>query len=258
MPHAINVAIFDTAFHSTIPEEAFMYGLPLELYEKFKIRKYGFHGINHQYLAKETALLLKDKNCQLITCHLGNGSSITAIKNGKSIDTSMGFTPLDGLIMGTRSGGLDPDIILYLLRNRHYTVNELATLLNKKSGLYGISELSSDFRDLQDAAHLGNEKAQLAIDMLAYRIALYIGSYMAILPELDAIVFSGGIGQNSGMLRKKVLDHFSHLLKIDAVRNKKNATVISKPSSKIKVLVIPANEELEIAEETWGSLLKRG
>ena len=271
MPSAHSIAVFDTAFHSTIPTEAFLYGLPYELYEKFKIRKYGFHGINHEYLAGKAEELLgvtgkaragvKPKTRtghKIITCHLGNGSSITAIKNRKSIDTSMGFTPLDGLIMGTRSGELDPDIVLYLLKEGHYSVEELEKILNNKSGLFGVSGFSADFRDLREAANLGNKKAKLAIEMLSYRVALFIGSYAAALDGVDAIVFSGGMGENAGDLRKNILDRLTFLgLKVDAAKNKHNSAIISTPRSKIKLLVIPANEEQEIADETWALLMKK-
>jgi len=258
MPSTISVAVFDTAFHHSIPKEAFLYGLPIDLYTRFKIRKYGFHGINNQHLIKEAAKILGKKNPQIITCHLGNGSSITAIKDGKSVDTSMGFTPLDGIIMGTRSGGLDPEIIFYLLKHGHYSPDQLEKILNTKSGLYGISHLSSDFRELREAAYHGNEQALLALKMMGYRTRLFVGSYLTVLPKLDAIIFSGGIGEHAWELRKHLCDHLSFIgVKLDPAKNKKNSILISAPSSKVKILVIPANEEDEIADETWELITKK-
>lgn len=224
------VAVFDTAFHQTIPQEAYMYALPYEFYEKYKIRRYGFHGTSHFYVAKEAAKLLNKKleECNLITIHLGNGDSICAIKNGKSIDTSMGFTPLEGLIMGTRCGDLDPAIVLYLERLNHYTTDELDRILNKKSGLFGICG-ESDMRTIDKMANDGDEKAKLAHKMFAYHIKKYIGSYSAILGKVDGIVFTGGIGENDEAMRNLILKD----LHIEA-----------------KVLVIKTDEEKEIAEQT--------
>jgi len=250
LPRTPQIAIFDTAFHHTIPKEAFLYGIPLTLYKEHGIRKYGFHGISHSYVARQARSILgkqPHESDELITCHLGNGSSITAIKNGKSIDTSMGFTPLAGLIMGTRSGELDPEIILYLLR-KHYTPAQLHTILNHESGLKGIAG-TSDVRELHERALKRDKEAQLALDMLSYRVAKYIGAYAAALQGLDAIVFTGGIGEHAYYLRKKACSYLGFLgVEIDAHQNRKNALIISKATSKVKVLVIPTNEELAIAE----------
>lgn len=251
MPHVKQVAVFDTAFHQTIPKEAFLYGLPLQLYEEQGIRKYGFHGISHEYVAKQAIQKLrknKQEQAEIITCHLGNGSSITAIKNGKSIDTSMGFTPLDGLIMGTRSGELDPEILLYLLKKEHYTYEQLEKLLQEKSGLKGIAG-DSDMRELRERTLQKDEQAELAMNMLAYRIAKYIGAYAAALHGLDAIVFTGGIGENAFYLRKKVCSYLNHLgVELDLHANRKNETYISTPKSKTQVLVIKTNEAKAIVE----------
>lgn len=244
-------AIFDTSFHHSIPKYAFLYGLPIELYEQHGIRKYGFHGISHEYMAMQVSKLIgtKNKAHEIITCHLGNGSSITAIHDGKSIDTSMGFTPLDGLIMGTRSGELDPEILLYLLEKKHYTVQQLSTMLHKNSGLKGLTG-DSDVRELYRRSKEKDEAATLALDMLAYRIAKYIGSYAAACKGLDAIAFSGGIGENAFYLRKKACSYLQHLgVEIEAHANRKNEIVISSRESKVKVFVIPANEEKAMVEK---------
>jgi len=249
LPKKKQVAVFDTAFHHSIPKMAFLYGIPYELYEKYGIRKYGFHGISNQYVSRKAAEFLEKESHEMIVCHLGNGSSITAIKDGESVDTSMGFTPLDGLIMGTRSGEIDPEIVLFLIK-KHYSLEQLENILNKKSGLQGITGVSGDVRDLREASLSGNRMAQLALDMLAYRITLFIGSYITILHGLDALVFTGGIGENAWYIRKKVCEALEFAgLKLDSEKNKKNQTEISTQDSKIKVLVIPTNEELEIAKE---------
>jgi len=248
-PWTQQAAVFDTAFHATLPPHAFLYGLPYDLYLKKKIRKYGFHGISNQYVSRKAAEFLEKESHEMIVCHLGNGSSITAIKDGESVDTSMGFTPLDGLIMGTRSGEIDPEIVLFLIK-KHYSLEQLENILNKKSGLQGITGVSGDVRDLREASLSGNRMAQLALDMLAYRITLFIGSYITILHGLDALVFTGGIGENAWYIRKKVCEALEFAgLKLDSEKNKKNQTEISTQDSKIKVLVIPTNEELEIAKE---------
>ncbi len=251
-PKTKQYAIFDTAFHHTIPKEAFLYGLPIKLYEEEGIRKYGFHGISHEYVAKQARKLLLKKEHEeeeIITCHLGNGSSVTAIKNGKSIDTSMGFTPLDGLIMGTRSGDLDPEIIIYLLERKKYTLEELKEMLNKASGLKGITG-TSDMREIHERAIKKDPLAKLAINMLAYRIAKYIGSYATALEGLEAIIFTGGIGENAYYIRRKVIKHLKFLgVEIDPHKNRKNEIIISTPRSKIKVFVIPTDEERAIAEK---------
>ncbi|MEM4260291.1 MAG: acetate kinase [Candidatus Woesearchaeota archaeon] len=249
MPEKKHIAVFDTAFHADIPKEVFLYGLPYEFYKKYKIRKYGFHGISHKYLSRKAEELLGKTDSQIITCHLGNSSSITAIDSGQSMDTSMGFTPLDGLIMGTRSGELDPEIILYLLRTGDYTIEQLEKILYEDSGLKGITGYS-DVRDLWKATQKGDKMAELALDMLCYRIARYIGGYMTILHNLDCIVFSGGIGENAHYVREKVCRALEFAgVRIDLEKNKKNETDITAKASKIKVYIIPTNEELEIATE---------
>ncbi len=249
LPDKKQVAVFDTAFHSTIPKQAFLYGIPYELYEKYGIRKYGFHGISTRYVAGKASDILEKESHEMIVCHLGNGSSITAIKDGESIDTSMGFTPLDGLIMGTRSGEIDPEIVLFLIK-KHYSIEKMENLLNKSSGLKGIAGLSSDVRDLREASLNGNKMAQLALDMLAYRITLFIGGYMTILHGMDALVFTGGIGENAWYIREQVCEALAFAgLKLNSQKNKANKKIISSDDSKIKVMVIPTNEELEIAKE---------
>ncbi len=256
MPGVPMVAVFDTAFHQTIPPEAFMYGIPYELYEKYKIRKYGFHGTSHKYVTLRAANMLnKDVNeVNLITCHLGNGSSITAIKNGKSIDTSMGFTPLDGVIMGTRSGDIDPSVITFLMDKEHVSAYDVVDMLNKKSGVLGISGLSSDFRDIEEAASKDNKKNQIALEAFTYGVKKYIGAYIAVLGgKVDAIVFTAGVGENSDIIREMVLkdlDNLGIILDKEANKVQGKEAEISKPESKVKVLVIPTNEELMIARET--------
>lgn len=246
-----NVAVFDTAFHSTIPKEKFLYGLPYEYYEKHKIRKYGFHGSSHKYVAgliTEFYKIENKKNIKLIICHLGNGCSITAVKNGKSLNTTMGFTPLDGLIMGTRCGHLDPAIAMHLGTTLNLNYAQLDKIFNKQSGLLGISG-HSDMRDLHKNEH--EEKSKLAINMFVDRIVHYIGAYIAELNGVDAIVFTGGIGENAYYIRKSVLENFSYLdLKLDNKKNEKNEFIISGKDSLVHVFVVPTNEELEIATET--------
>lgn len=251
------VAVFDNAFHSTMPPEAYMFGVPYEYYEKYQIRRYGFHGTSHRYVSGECAKIMgKDlKDIKLITCHLGNGSSITAIKDGKVIDTSMGLTPLDGFIMGTRSGGLDPSVVTFLQEKEGWTPAETSTILNKKSGVYGISGGLSDDRDILKAAAEGNERAELAKQMLWYQIRKYIGSYIAAMQGVDAIVFTGGIGENSQPLRQNICESFAYIgVTFNAEENKKAIRGVggelSGPDSKVKVYVIPTNEELMIARDT--------
>jgi acetate kinase len=258
MPGIPNVAVFDTAFHQSLPEYAYLYSIPYTLYEKYRIRKYGFHGTSHAYVAERAAHLLGKEPDQvnLITCHLGNGCSVAAIKNGKSIDTSMGLTPLEGLMMGTRSGDLDPALIFYLFRKEEFSsVAELDDLLNKKSGLLGISGISNDQRNLEDLQD-ENERAKLALDMFDYRLKKYIGSYMSILGRVDAIVFTGGIGENGSLTRGKSTNGMEDLgVIIDTEKN--DSTIrgkegdISTPESKTKILVIPTDEEGRIAEDTF-------
>lgn len=254
--NSIQVASFDTAFHTTMPKTSFLYAIPYDFYQKYKIRRYGFHGTSHRYVARRAAEIMgKGKyDVNVITCHLGNGCSITAIKNGKSYDTSMGLTPLEGLIMGTRSGDIDPGIILYLLESLNMKVSEISELLNKKSGLLGISEVSNDFRNLLPLYNK-DEKVTLAIDMFCYRLKKYIGSYMAVLGNVDAIIFTGGIGENVPLVREKALSNMS-VFGIELDREKNEKTVgkegeISKETSKIKIFVIPTNEELRIAFDTY-------
>jgi len=250
---ARHFAVFDTAFHQTIPPEIYLYGLPKELYEKYKIRKYGFHGISHKYVSYKTSELLnKDYNSlKIVNCHLGNGQSICAILNGKSFDTSMGFTPLDGLPMGTRSGSFDPEIILFLLEHG-YSKEQIKTLINKESGLVGISQISADHRKIEELSMAGEVNAKLANDILVKRIVSIIGSYIAEMNGVDVIVFTGGIGEKSAYLRKLVLDHFQYLeLSCDDEPNSAHEIIISKPNSKVRVMVIPTNEELQIAKEVY-------
>ena len=251
------VVVFDTAFHSTMPPKAFTYPVPYEYYEKYAVRRYGFHGTSHRYVSNRCAELMgKDiKDLKIITCHLGNGSSITAIKGGKVIDTSMGLTPLDGIMMGTRTGSLDPSVVTFIAEKEGFTPSEMDTLLNKKSGFLGISGVSSDDRDVTAAAESGNARAQLAIDILEYQILKYIGSYTAALGGVDAIVFTAGIGENQCSHRINVCNNLSYMgVKVDADLNAKAIRgvegKISTPDSTVDVFVIPTNEELVIARDT--------
>lgn len=235
-PGLKQVAIFDTAFHQTMPEEAFMYGLPLKLYDKYCIRRYGFHGTSHRYVAAAAAKKLKKplKKLKLITCHLGNGCSITAVKAGKSIDTSMGFTPLEGLVMGTRCGDIDPALVGYIMEKEKLNIAEVSTLMNRKSGLFGLSGISNDMRDLLSFAAKGNKKAKLAIDVFIYRVKKYIGAYMAAMNGADAIILTAGIGENVSMIKKRLNRELSNLI-----------------GKKIKILCIHTEEELLIAKDTF-------
>ena len=256
MPGVPMVAVFDTAFHQTMPKEAYMYGVPYDYYKKYAVRKYGFHGTSHSFVSKETIkfLGLDKDNSKVIVAHLGNGASISAVVNGKCADTSMGLTPLEGLIMGTRSGDLDPAVLEFVCKKEGIDVSEMLNILNKKSGVFALSDnLSSDFRDLEDAMNDGNEAAGLAIDAFAYRVAKYIGSYVAAMNGVDAITFTGGIGENAGLVREKVLSYLGYLgICMDAEQNKKRGEnfVLSTADSKVKVAVIPTNEELAICRET--------
>lgn len=255
-PGLPQVVVFDTAFHATIPEYAYMYALPYELYEKDGVRRYGFHGTSHHFVTKDAAAYLKKdiNTLNAITLHLGNGASCAAIQGGKCIDTSMGLTPLEGLIMGTRSGDLDPAILFYLARKNNLTIDELDTLLNKQSGLKGICG-NNDMREVEESAKNGDKKAQLALDMFAYRIKKYIGAYAAIVGKLDCIIFTGGIGENDIDTRMRCCGEIESLgIKLDAQKNNNRfseVACISDDSSKIKVLVVPTNEELEIAQQTF-------
>ncbi len=256
-PESVQVACFDTAFHTTIPEVVYLYALPYYLYENHRIRRYGFHGTSHRYVARRFAQRMgKHKyDVNVITCHLGNGCSITAVKNGRSIDTSMGFTPLEGLVMGTRSGDIDPGIVLYLIENLGMKVNQVNKILNRESGLIGISGVSNDFRNIVDEAAKGNKMASLAIDIFCYRVKKYIGAYMVVLGRIDGIVFTAGIGENQPVVREKSLEGLEEYgVIIDKEKNKTcygKEMEISSPDSKIKVFVIPTNEELAIAIDTY-------
>ena len=255
MPGVPNVAVFDTAFHQTMEPTAFMYGLPYECYEKYKVRRYGFHGTSHSFVSKRAIALagLDPENSKVIVCHLGNGASVSAVKNGKSVDTSMGLTPLEGLVMGTRSGDIDPAIIEYLAHAMDKSLEEVMKILNKESGVYGLSGVSSDFRDLEKAADEGNKKAQLAQDVFGYRVAKYIGAYTAAMNGVDAIAFTAGLGENNGIMREYVCSFLGYLgVEIDKEKNgvRGEETIVSTPDSKVKVLVVPTNEELAIARET--------
>lgn len=255
MPGVPNIAVFDTAFHQTLPPKAYLYALPYEIYEKYKIRKYGFHGTSHKYVANRAAEILGKpvEELKIITCHLGNGSSIAAVKGGISVDTSMGFTPLAGVIMGTRTGMIDPAIVPYLMENEGMTLKEVNDLLNKKSGVLGISGVSSDFRDIDLAADGGNVRAQLALDMFAYSIKKYIGLYATVMNGVDAVVFTAGIGENNSRLRAEIVADLEFIgISIDSEKNKIKGKEIdlSATDAKVKTLVIPTNEELMIALDT--------
>ncbi|MCD8198913.1 MAG: acetate kinase [Phascolarctobacterium sp.] len=256
MPDTPQVAVFDTAFHQTMPRVAFLYGLPYELYVKYGLRRYGFHGTSHKYVAQRAAEMMGEhtNDLRIITCHLGNGASITAIKYGKSVDTSMGYTPLEGLIMGTRSGEIDPAIIPFLMEKEHMTAQQVDNYLNKQSGILGISGVSSDFRDLEEAANSGDERSQLAIDIFAYKVKKYIGSYVAAMGGVDAIVFTAGLGENSPFMRDKICNGLEYLgTRIDPVLNavRGEAREISIRRARVKIFVIPTNEELVIARDTY-------
>ena len=255
MPGTPNVAVFDTAFHQTMPPKAYLYGVPMEYYEKLHVRRYGFHGTSHRYVSKRVCEFLgvDRSKTRVITCHLGNGSSMCAVENGKCIDTSMGITPLEGVIMGTRSGSMDPAVVQYICNNEHISVDEMLTICNKKSGLLGISGLSSDMRDIDKAADEGNERANIARDMLVYGIRKYIGSYAAAMNGVDVIVFTAGIGENNCALRERVMQGFEYLgAKLDPAKNAgcREEAVISTDDSKVKICVIPTDEEIVIARDT--------
>jgi len=256
LPNVPQVAVFDTAFHQTMPEEAYVYPLPYEFYEKYGIRRYGFHGTSHRYVAQRAAQILgKDlRDLKIITCHLGNGCSITAVDRGKSVDTSMGFTPLEGLPMGTRCGDIDPSIIFFIAEKENLSFAEVNNILNRKSGLLGISGISNDVREIRREAERGNYRARLALEILAYRVKKYIGAYAAVLGGVDAIVFTAGIGENAGYVRSRICQGLEFLgIQLDENRNKdpvKWRGIISAENSQVKVLVIPTREELMIARDT--------
>lgn len=255
MPEVPQVAVFDTAFHQTMPKTAFLYGLPYEMYVKYGLRRYGFHGTSHRYVAQKAAEMMGEHmgDLRIITCHLGNGASLTAIKYGKSVDTSMGYTPLEGLIMGTRSGEIDPAIIPFLMEKENMDAQQIDNFLNRRSGILGISGLSSDFRDLEQAANNGDERSQLAIDIFAYKVRKYIGGYVAAMGGVDAIVFTAGLGENSPFMREKICAGLEFLgTRVDPELNKirGKAREISVKRARTKIFVVPTNEELVIARDT--------
>lgn len=250
------VAIFDTSFHQTMPEKAYMFGIPYEYYEKYHIRRYGFHGTSHRYVSARFFQVsgINQEGSRIITCHLGNGSSISAIKDGKCYDTSMGFTPLDGFIMGTRSGGIDPSVVTYIANKENLTPDQMSDLMNKKSGFLGISGISSDKRDVTKAAQEGNHRAQLTLDMLHYQVKKFVGSYAAAMGGVDAIIFTGGIGENDASVREAVCAEMEFMgVKMDNALNAKirgEEKLLSTPDSRVQVWVLPTNEELLIARDT--------
>ena len=255
MPGVPMVGVFDTAFHQTMPQKAYLYGLPYEYYEKYKVRRYGFHGTSHSFVSKRLAefLNLDYNNSRLIVAHLGNGASISAVLDGKCVDTSMGLTPLEGLVMGTRSGDIDPAIMEFIAKKENLDIDGIMDVLNKKSGVEGLSGVSSDFRDLEAAYHEGNPRAIAACEVFAYRVAKYIGAYVAAMNGVDAIAFTAGIGENTSFIREKILAYFGYLgITMDKEANmvRGEDKIISTPDSKVTVCVIPTNEELAIARET--------
>ena len=261
LPTVPQVAVFDTAFHQTMPAYAYLYALPYTYYEKYRVRRYGFHGTSHKYVSAKGAEFagIDLKNSKIITCHLGNGSSVTAVQNGKSVDTSMGFTPLEGMIMGTRCGSLDPDIVTFIMEKENLTPAQMSKIMNKQSGFLGLSGLSSDARDLNDAANAGNARAKVTLKKLTYDITKLIGAYTAAMNGVDLIVFTGGIGENNPRLRRRICENLTYLgLKFDYDRNageKADEMMITLPDSKVKVAVIATNEELMIARDTMHIVL---
>lgn len=257
MPGVPMVAVFDTAFHQTMPQEAYLYGLPYEYYEKYKIRRYGFHGTSHSYVSRRAAEVLGKEydTLKIIVCHLGNGASVSAVKEGRCVDTSMGLTPLEGLIMGTRSGDIDPAIMEFIAHKEKKNIDEIMEILNKKSGVLGLSgNLSSDFRDLEDACLAGQEEGVRTMKAFAYRVAKYIGAYTAAMNGVDAICFTAGLGENSPLVREMVCSYLGYLgIELDEEQNQKRGEdlVVSRGDTATKVLVIPTNEELAIARETY-------
>ena len=255
MPGVPQVGVFDTAFHQTMPERAYLYALPYEYYEKYKVRRYGFHGTSHRFVSEEVCKMMDRPYDQtkVITCHLGNGGSVCAVRNGKSIDTTMGFTPLEGLVMGTRAGDVDVAAVTYLMKKEGLSADEMDNILNKKSGVLGLSGVSSDFRDIEEAAEAGNDRAEVALDVFAYKVAKRIGAYAAAMNGVDAIVFTAGLGENSASTRKEICDYLGYLgVHIDSYNNslRGKALEISAPDSRVRVFVIPTNEELVIARDT--------
>ncbi|RQD70352.1 MAG: acetate kinase [Tindallia sp. MSAO_Bac2] len=256
MPNTPMVGVFDTAFHQTMPPSSYLYALPYELYDKYKIRRYGFHGTSHKYVALKTAEMLGQplEELNVVTCHLGNGASMAAVQHGKSVDTTMGFTPLEGLVMGTRCGDIDPAIISYIMDKENMSIDDVNNIMNKKSGVLGISGVSSDFRDIEEAAEQGNERAKIALEIFYKKVTKYIGAYAAEMGGLDAIVFTAGLGENSDTARKQICKSLSFMgatiddSKNDGVRGKE--TIVSTDDSKVKIVLMPTNEELMIARET--------
>ncbi|NLP33841.1 MAG: acetate kinase [Clostridiales bacterium] len=261
MPNIPHVAVFDTAFHQTMPEKAFIYAIPYEYYEKYNIRRYGFHGTSHSYVSKKVLELsgLDPNNSKIIVAHLGNGASITAVQNGKCVDTSMGLTPLEGLIMGTRSGDIDAGVLQYIAHKEGMDIDELLNMLNKKSGMLGLSGISSDFRDVRKAADEGNHRAEVASEAFVYRVAKYIGSYVAAMNGVDAIAFTAGVGENDGAKRAEICEYLGYLgIQLDdkQINVRGEEALISTPDSKVKVYAIPTNEELSIAQQTFALINK--
>ena len=255
MPDVPMVGVFDTAFHQTMPRKAYLYGLPLEYYEKYKVRRYGFHGTSHSFVSKRAAefLGMDYENSKIIVAHLGNGASISAVKNGKCVDTSMGLTPLEGLVMGTRCGDIDPAIIEFIAKKENLDIEGVMNVLNKKSGVQGLSQLSSDFRDLETAYAEGNEKAIDAVEVFSYRVAKYIGAYVAAMNGVDAIIFTAGVGEHTEIVRERVVEYLGYLgVALDAEANKGRGSerLICTPDSKVKVCIIPTDEEIAICRET--------
>ena len=255
LPTTPMVGVFDTAFHQTMPPEAYIYGLPYEYYEKYAVRRYGFHGTSHKYVSLRAAEILgkKPEDLKIVVCHLGNGSSISAVDGGKCVDTSMGLTPLEGLVMGTRSGDIDPTCIEFIAHKENLSLEQVMDIVNKKSGVLGISGVSSDFRDLDEAAKAGNKRADLALRVFAHSVVKYIGSFIAVMNGVDAIVFTAGIGENDDIIRSRIIEHFDYLdTTLDQKANKMHGEerIISTPESKVKVICIPTNEELAICRDT--------
>jgi acetate kinase len=262
LPGIPQIAVFDTSFHQSMPPHAFMYAIPREYYEKYGIRKYGYHGTSHKYVYKRTSQILgKDtRRMKVVSCHLGNGASVTAIEHGRSMDTSMGFTPVDGLIMGTRTGDIDPGVLLFLADKEHLSLKGISNMINKRSGMVGISEISSDMRDLELAYYEGNERANLALTMYAYRVKKFIGAYAAVMNGVDCVIFTGGIGENDFNIRRMILQNMEYLgIDFDETGNhgvKGEDKVITKPDSQVTALVVVTNEELVIATDTYKILEK--
>lgn len=255
LPKVKNIAVFDTAFHQTMPEASYIYPLPYELYEKYGVRRYGFHGTSHRYVVQRAAVMLnKDvKDLKIISCHLGNGASVCAIDGGKSVDTSMGFTPLEGLVMGTRCGDIDPAIITYIMDKENISASEVNNIMNKKSGVLGISGVSSDFRDVENAAEEGNDRAKLALKIFDNRVKKYIASYASVMGGVDGVIFTAGLGENSASNRASICENLEFMgIKLDADANNVRGVekIISTSDSKVKVMIIPTNEELMIARDT--------